>query len=138
MLDLANVQAPIEKAHRLRNTHYIDLAMYQNEQNTFLRDSWVAVGFGKDIPQPGRLKPVSFAGFPILLVRIWDGNVNVFQNFCPHRGMILIDEAKRCAVRSPNPIIIGPLILTAPRARPLNWASTICTRMTRSNFVTSR
>ena len=40
MLDLANLQAPIETAHRLRNTHYIDLAMYQNEQNTFFCDSW--------------------------------------------------------------------------------------------------
>ena len=95
MIDLANLQAPAETAHRLRNTHYIDLAMYQNEQNTFFCDSWVSVGFGNDIPQPGRLKPVSFAGFPMLLVRNQDGNVNVFQNVCRHRGLILIDDAKQ-------------------------------------------
>ena len=52
MLDLANVQAPIETASGLPNACYIDTAMYEHEQNTLFRNSWVAVGFGKDIPQP--------------------------------------------------------------------------------------
>ena len=95
MLDLANVQAPIETANGLPNACYIDPAMYQHEQNTLFRDSWVAVGFGKDIPQPGCVKPVNFAGLPMLLVRNQDGNINVFQNVCRHRGMILVDTAKQ-------------------------------------------
>ena len=95
MLDLANVQAPIETANGLPNACYIDPAMYQHEQNTLFRDSWVAVGFGKDIPQPGCVKPVNFAGLPMLLVRNQDGNINVFQNVCRHRGMILVDSAKQ-------------------------------------------
>ena len=69
--------------------------MYQHEQNTLFRNSWVAVGFGKDIPQPGCVKPVNFAGLPMLLVRNQDGNINVFQNVCRHRGMILVDSAKQ-------------------------------------------
>ena len=80
MLDLANVQAPIETANGLPNACYIDSTMYQHEQNTLFRNSWVAVGFGKDIPQPGCVKPVNFAGLPMLLVRNQDGNINVFQN----------------------------------------------------------
>ena len=70
MLDLANVQAPIETANGLPNACYIDPAMYQHEQNTLFRNSWVAVGFGKDIPQPGCVKPVNFAGLPMLLSAI--------------------------------------------------------------------
>ncbi|MGB0198380.1 MAG: aromatic ring-hydroxylating oxygenase subunit alpha, partial [Candidatus Puniceispirillaceae bacterium] len=77
------------------NACYIDPAMYQHEQNTLFRDSWVAVGFGKDIPQPGCVKPVNFAGLPMLLVRNQDGDINVFQNVCRHRGMILVDTAKQ-------------------------------------------
>ena len=43
MLDLANVQAPIELAFGLPNACYIDPMIYQHEQNTLFRDSWVAV-----------------------------------------------------------------------------------------------
>ena len=95
MLDLANVQTPIETASGLPNACYIDTAMYEHEQNTLFRNSWVAVGFGKDIPQPSDVKPVNFAGLPMLLVRNQDGNINVFQNVCRHRGMILVDSAKK-------------------------------------------
>jgi phenylpropionate dioxygenase-like ring-hydroxylating dioxygenase large terminal subunit len=69
MLDLANLQAPIETANGLPNACYIDAALYQHEQNTLFRDSWVAIGFGKDVPQAGCVKPVNFAGLPMLLVR---------------------------------------------------------------------
>ena len=95
MLDLANVQASIEIANGLPNACYIDPKIYQHEQNTLFRDSWVAVGFGKDIPEPGWVKPTDFAGLPLLLVRNQDGNINVFQNVCRHRGMLLVDTAKQ-------------------------------------------
>ena len=65
MLDLANVQAPIENANGLPNACYIDAALYQHEQDTLFRDSWVAIGFGKDVPQAGCVKPVNFAGLPM-------------------------------------------------------------------------
>ena len=65
MLDLANVQAPIETANGLPNACYIDAALYQHEQDTLFRDSWVAIGFGKDVPQAGCVKPVNFAGLPM-------------------------------------------------------------------------
>ena len=94
MLDLANVRAPIEIANGLPNACYVDPVMYQHEQNTLFRDSWVAVGFGKDIPKPV-VKPTDFAGLPVAVGSQSDGNVNVFQNVCRHRGMILVDTAKR-------------------------------------------
>jgi hypothetical protein len=38
MLDLANVQAPIETANGLPNACYIDAALYKHEQDTVFRE----------------------------------------------------------------------------------------------------
>ena len=95
MVDLANVQAPIETANGLPNVCYINPAMYEREQTTLFRNSWVAVGFGKDIPHIGCVRPTNFAGIPMLVVRNHHSKINVFQNVCRHRGMILIDTAKQ-------------------------------------------
>lgn len=95
MLDLSNVLAPIETANGLPNDCYISDTMYQHEQNTLFRNNWSAIGFGKDIPKPGMVKPVTFLGIPMIMVRNKDNQVNVFQNVCRHRGMILIDEPQQ-------------------------------------------
>ncbi|MEK9924872.1 MAG: aromatic ring-hydroxylating dioxygenase subunit alpha [Alphaproteobacteria bacterium] len=95
MLDLKNVIAPIESANGLPNECYIDDGMYQHEQDTLFRNSWAAIGFGKDVPAPGSVKPVTFLGIPMLIVRNKDGKINVFQNACRHRGMILIDKPQQ-------------------------------------------
>ena len=58
MLDLTNVKAPIETANGLPNGCYVDADLYQHEQNTLFRDNWAAVGFGKDVPKSGSVKPI--------------------------------------------------------------------------------
>ena len=95
MRDLSNVLAPIETANGLPNECYIGEEMYTHEQNTLFRNSWAAIGFGKDIPKAGMVKPVTFLGIPMIMVRNKDNKVNVFQNVCRHRGMILIDEPQQ-------------------------------------------
>ena len=95
MLDLSNVSAPIERANGLPNACYIDEAMYQHEQDTLFRNNWAAIGFGKDIAHAGMVKPLTFLGIPMIMVRTQNGDINVFQNVCRHRGMILIDEAQQ-------------------------------------------
>ena len=84
MLYLANVQAPIERATGLSNACQIDLTMYKQEQNSLFRNTWAADGFSNEIPKPGCVKPINFAGLPILLVRNQDGNINVLKNVCRH------------------------------------------------------
>ena len=138
MLDLANVQAPTEKVSGLPSACYINSAMYEHDQNTLFRNSWVAVGFGKDILQPGCAKPENFAGLPMLLVRNQVGRVNVFQNVCRHSGMILFDTAKRLRVRSVAPIMRGLVILTGPCAKLRMMAALISMNMDRSNIATTR
>ena len=95
MLDLSNVNAPIERANGLPNACYIDEKMYKHEQDTIFRNNWSAIGFGKDIPNAGMLKPLSFLDIPMIMVRTQTGDINVFQNVCRHRGMILIDAPQQ-------------------------------------------
>lgn len=95
MLDLTNVKAPIETANGLPNACYVDADLYQHEQNTLFRDNWAAIGFGKDVPKSGCVKPIEFAGLPLLLVRNQDNEIKVFENVCRHRGMILVSEAQQ-------------------------------------------
>ena len=95
MTNLRNVMSPIATANGLPNACYVDEDMYRHEQDTLFRDSWAAIGFGKDIAEPGMAHPVTFLGIPMLMVRNAEGAVNVFQNVCRHRGMILIEEPVR-------------------------------------------
>jgi choline monooxygenase len=95
MLDLTNVKAPIEMANGLPNDCHVSANLHQHEQNTLLRDNWTAIGFGKDLPKPGGVKPIEFVGLPLLLVRYQDNEIKVFKNVCRHRGMILVSEAQQ-------------------------------------------
>ena len=95
MLDLSNVLAPIDSANGLPNECYVGADMHKHEENTLFRNGWAAIGFGKDIPNPGMVKPVTFLGIPMLMVRNKEGAVNVFQNVCRHRGMILVDAPQQ-------------------------------------------
>ena len=89
---LDNVTAPVAVARGLPNAHYTDPGVFAEEREALLFSKWAGVGFGKDIPNPGDVKPVDFLGVPLLLTRDESGAVRVYQNTCRHRGMILVAE----------------------------------------------
>ena len=91
-MSLDDVIKPLDAARGLPNEHYISSEMYQREKEIIFFKNWSAVAFDSDVKKPGDAFPVDFLGVPLLLVRAADGTVNVFQNTCRHRGMILIDE----------------------------------------------
>jgi phenylpropionate dioxygenase-like ring-hydroxylating dioxygenase large terminal subunit len=91
---LDDVLKPILEAKGLPNEYYISEGMFAKERRELFFKTWSAVGFENDIPDPGDAFPLDFLGMPLLLVRGKDGVVNVFQNTCRHRGMILVDEPK--------------------------------------------
>lgn len=101
--DLSVVRRPIEEAHGLPNAHYIDPDIFDEERQAVLFDNWTGLGVTADVPEVGDAKPVSFLGMPLLKVRDKAGDVRVFQNTCRHRGMILVDEARKIegAIRCP-------------------------------------
>ena len=101
--NLDPVLTTVDKARGLPNAHYIDPHVFDEEREAVLFSNWAGVGFGKDVPEPGDAKPVDFLGMPLLLVRDEDGVVQVYQNTCRHRGMILVDKPQkiRGAIRCP-------------------------------------
>lgn len=101
--DLDAVLAPIESARGLANNHYVDADTFEAEKKALLFGTWAGIGFGKDVPQKGDVKPISFLGAPLLLLRDRDDQIRVFYNVCRHRGMILIDQQTRIrgAIRCP-------------------------------------
>jgi len=81
-----------DEARGLPNAHYISSEMYDVEREKIFLKSWSALAFESDVPKVGDAFPVDFLGSPLLVVRARDGQVNVFQNTCRHRGMILVDK----------------------------------------------
>ena len=90
-------------ARGLPNACYTSAAAFDEERRSVLFAHWSGVGFGKDVPLPGDVRPIEFLGMPLLLVRGDDGEVSVFQNTCRHRGMILVEEptSVRKVIRCP-------------------------------------
>ncbi|AXE61977.1 aromatic ring-hydroxylating dioxygenase subunit alpha [Candidatus Thioglobus sp. NP1] len=92
--NLDSVLTSTAMAKGLPNEHYISDAVFDEEKKAILFNNWSAIGFGKDIPNTGDIKPMSFVDMPLLMARDENNNINVFQNTCRHRGMILIEEPK--------------------------------------------
>jgi phenylpropionate dioxygenase-like ring-hydroxylating dioxygenase large terminal subunit len=92
LTNLDSVLTSIHQAKGLSNDHYISKAVFEEEKIAILFDNWSAIGFGKDIPKEGDAKPINFVDMPLLMVRNKNGEINVFQNTCRHRGMILVEE----------------------------------------------
>ena len=101
--NLDSVLTSTDRAKGLPNEHYVSEAVFEEEKKVILFDNWSAIGSGKDIPNAGDVKPISFVGMPLMMVRDEDNKVHVFQNTCRHRGMILIEEPTNIkgAIRCP-------------------------------------
>ena len=95
---------PIHQAHGVPNEYYIRPECFEMEGEHLFNKGWFAVGFVKDLPQPGSALPVNYFNNPLLIVRSkQDEKIRVFQNVCRHRGMILIEEPTvlKGAIRCP-------------------------------------
>ena len=95
---------PIHQAHGVPNEYYIRSECFEMEGEHLFNKGWFAVGFVKDLPQPGSALPVSYFNNPLLIVKSkQDEKIRVFQNVCRHRGMILIEKPTvlKGAIRCP-------------------------------------
>ena len=91
-MGLSDVIQPIESARGLPNEHYVCPQMFAREREALFFKNWSAIAFESDVAKPGDAFPVEFLGIPLLVVRAKNGDLNIFQNTCRHRGMILVDE----------------------------------------------
>ena len=84
--------------HGLPASCYKDQAFYERELKTAFANNWACIGTVNDVPEPGDIKTMVFAGASLLMVRGRDGEVRVFHNYCRHRGLRLVNEP--CAKRN--------------------------------------
>ena len=100
---IRNVMQPLAKARGLPNAFYVDREMLAIESETVFARNWCGIGFAKDVAKPGAVRPVTFLGRPLLMVRDRKGELRVFQNVCRHRGMILVaaPDNGRTMIRCP-------------------------------------
>ncbi|WP_354683494.1 aromatic ring-hydroxylating dioxygenase subunit alpha [Cupriavidus necator] len=76
---------------------YTDHQLYQRElERCFYRGHWNYVGLEAEIPNPGDFKRTGIGERSVILVRDQEGEINVVENICAHRGM------KFCRERSGN------------------------------------
>lgn len=92
---LSEVLKPVGEARGLPNSHYTCPSTFEEERRSVLFANWAGIGFVKDIPEPGDAMPIDFVGMPLVAVRDKQGEVQVYQNTCRHRGMILVQEKSR-------------------------------------------
>ncbi|MEM7215650.1 MAG: aromatic ring-hydroxylating dioxygenase subunit alpha [Pseudomonadota bacterium] len=91
--DIEKAALPIEQASGMPNWFYTSPDAIMEEKRKVFALSWVGIGFGKDVPEPGDVKPVEFLGDPFIISHGRDGIVRVFHNACRHRGVKLVQEA---------------------------------------------
>ncbi len=91
--DIEKAALPIEQASGMPNWFYTSPDAIQEEKRKVFSPGWVGIGFAKDVPEPGDVKPVEFLGDPFIIAHGRDGIVRVFHNACRHRGVKLVQEA---------------------------------------------
>ncbi|MFT4585202.1 MAG: anthranilate 1,2-dioxygenase large subunit [Gammaproteobacteria bacterium] len=74
---------------------FTDKAYYDREQEAIFRgDAWSFVGLEAEIPNGGDYKSTFIGETPVLITRDNDGNINVMQNRCAHRGALVCRERR--------------------------------------------
>ena len=66
---------------------FIDPDVFALEMQTVFSHTWVFVGHGSQIPQPGDYVTTTVGDQPVVMVRQWDGGISVLHNRCAHKGV---------------------------------------------------
>tara|TARA_Y100001935_G_scaffold64249_1_gene53935 strand:- start:178 stop:1341 length:1164 start_codon:yes stop_codon:yes gene_type:complete len=100
---LNTVNSNIESSKGLPNKFYTSEEIFEYEKETVFSDNWCGIAFGSDIPDVGDIKALEFLSIPLIVVRTEKEHIQVFENVCRHRGMILVEESvkKKKHIRCP-------------------------------------
>ena len=83
-VDTGNYQLPSES---YTNSSYHDL-----EMTHVYESSWTAIGFTSEFQTGSGARPIKFLGKALLVTQNDQGEINVFENVCRHRGHLLIEN----------------------------------------------
>lgn len=87
-----NILSPITESSGMPNTAYISQDYFSFERDNVFAKTWSCIGFASDLKKNNYVKPISFMGMPLVMMRNREGSVQVFHNVCSHRGMQLVHE----------------------------------------------
>jgi len=92
--EIAAMRAPITEARTFPPRAFTSEEFFTYESRSVLSRSWMAIGFGCELPNSGDARPVTVLGEPVLIVRAPDGAVRAFHNICPYDGCeVLLNPA---------------------------------------------
>jgi salicylate 5-hydroxylase large subunit len=72
---------------------YVDPTIYARElERIFYGAHWNYVGLEAEVPTTGSFKRTTIGERSVIMVRNRDGNINVLENRCAHRGLRFCQE----------------------------------------------
>ena len=90
----ANDRIPLKPIWDQEGTSRIPFSVYTDEsthqlelERLFYKSHWCYVGLEAEIPEPGDFKRTVIGERSVIMVRDDDGEINVVENVCAHRGM---------------------------------------------------
>jgi phenylpropionate dioxygenase-like ring-hydroxylating dioxygenase large terminal subunit len=70
---------------------YFDEGWYAREQRLLFANAWHLVATSDEVAEPGNFVTIDAGCDPLVVVRGLDGVLRAFHDFCPHRGMKLVE-----------------------------------------------
>lgn len=65
---------------------YVSPEIFDLEMEHLFANTWVYVGHGSQVPNPGDYFTTTIGAQPVIMVRHTDGTIKVLYNRCPHKG----------------------------------------------------
>ena len=78
---------------------FVSESYFAEEMALLMHRHWVCIGLDRDVALPGDLRPIEFAGIPLVMARDSDSELRVLHNVCSHRGAMLVDAPQCGAAR---------------------------------------
>ena len=84
-----------ETGYRVPYRVFTDREIYEREQREIFRGAtWNFVALEVEIPNPGDFKSTFIGDTPVIVTRDGDGEINVVQNRCAHRGALVCRQPR--------------------------------------------
>jgi choline monooxygenase len=89
---LAAVDQAYGDARPLPSEAYVSPGYFDAERARMWSHNWICLTAASYVPNAGDTIPLDLAGLPLFAMRGRDGEIRVFHNACPHRGMKLVSD----------------------------------------------
>src|SRR3984885_16300212 len=86
------VEEPASLSFGVDREALVSDAVWEAKQRRIFDRSWIYVGHGSELREPGAFRTRMVAGRPVIFCRDAGGTVRCFLNSCRHRGATVCNE----------------------------------------------